>query len=133
MVRGRLAALNWVDPGQPPASFPLSAAWTVIAAHLPEETWGAIMQPSPARACSASASMGRSERSHSRAATAVMACALWFEFVVSIWQAMVAVAAGSERFIAESKGDPKPFVSSADTDRIIPATQRQYRVCAAHH
>ncbi|MCJ2027981.1 MULTISPECIES: hypothetical protein [Methylorubrum] len=37
-----LLQLGWTLVS-PPASFPPSTAWSVMAARMPEETWGAIM------------------------------------------------------------------------------------------
>ena len=43
------------------------------------------------------------------------------------------VQAAIKRFIAESNGDPKPFVWTADPDRIIQAAKRGHQVLDSHH
>lgn len=74
----------------PPPSFPLSAAWTVMAARLPEETWGAIMLAIAATRIVALGINGtfRAFRysPHIRAVTAVLAASVWFQVTLSIWQ-----------------------------------------------
>jgi hypothetical protein len=46
---------------------------------------------------------------------------------------LVEVQAAIKRFIAESNGDPKPFVWTADPDRIIQAAKRGHQVLDSHH
>lgn len=91
-----LLQLGWTLVS-PPASFPLSTAWSVMAARMPEETWGAIMLVIAGTRLLALGINGtfRSFRysPHIRAATAVLACALWYQVVLSIWQASPASTA----------------------------------------
>ena len=46
---------------------------------------------------------------------------------------LVEVQAAIKRFIAESNGDPKPFVWTADPERIIQAAKRGHQALDSHH
>ena len=50
-----------------------------------------------------------------------------------VFGSLVEVQAAIKRFIAESNGDPKPFVWTADPDRIIQAARRGHQVLDSHH
>ncbi|GEP01891.1 hypothetical protein GCM10007887_38710 [Methylobacterium haplocladii] len=46
---------------------------------------------------------------------------------------LIEVQAAIKRFIAESNGNPKPFVWTADPDRIIQSARRGDHVLGSHH
>ena len=50
-----------------------------------------------------------------------------------VFGSLIEVQAAIKRFIAESNGDPKPFVWTADPDRIIQAAKRGHQVLDSHH
>jgi transposase len=50
-----------------------------------------------------------------------------------VFGSLVEVQAAIKRFIAESNGDPKPFVWTADPDRIIQAAKRGHQALDSHH
>lgn len=50
-----------------------------------------------------------------------------------VFRSLVEVQAAIKRFIAESNGDPKPFVWTTDPDRIIQAAMRGHQVLDSHH
>ena len=50
-----------------------------------------------------------------------------------VFRSLIEVQAAIKRFIAESNGDPKPFVWTADPDRIIQAAKRGHQVLDSHH
>jgi len=50
-----------------------------------------------------------------------------------VFGSLVEVQAAIKRFIAESNGDPKPSVWTADPDRIIQAARRGHQVLDPHH
>lgn len=49
-----------------------------------------------------------------------------------VFGSLIEVQAAIKRFIAESNGDPKPFVWTADPDRIIQAAKRGHQVLDSH-
>lgn len=50
-----------------------------------------------------------------------------------VFGSLVEVQAAIKRYIAESNGDPKPFVWTADPDRIIQAAKRGHQALDSHH
>ena len=50
-----------------------------------------------------------------------------------VFGSLIEVQAAIKRFIAESNGNPKPFVWTADPDRIIQAAKRGHQVLDSHH
>lgn len=50
-----------------------------------------------------------------------------------VFGSLVEVQAAIKRFIAESNGDPKPFVWTADPDRIIQAAKRGHQALDSNH
>ncbi len=50
-----------------------------------------------------------------------------------VFGSLVEVQAAIKRFIAESNEDPKPFVWTADPDRIIQAAKRGHQALDSHH
>lgn len=50
-----------------------------------------------------------------------------------VFGSLVEVQAAIKHFIAESDGDPKPFVWTADPDRIIQAAKRGHQALDSHH
>jgi hypothetical protein len=50
-----------------------------------------------------------------------------------VFESLVEVQAAIKHFIAESDGDPKPFVWTADPDRIIQAAKRGHQALDSHH
>ena len=50
-----------------------------------------------------------------------------------VFGSLVEVQAAIKRYIAESNGDPKPFVWTADPDRIIQAAKRGHQALDWHH
>jgi transposase len=50
-----------------------------------------------------------------------------------VFGSLVEVQAAIKRFIAESNGNPKPFVWTADPDRIIQAAKRGHQALDSHH
>ena len=50
-----------------------------------------------------------------------------------VFGSLIEVQAAIKRFIAESNGNPKPFVWTADPDRIIQAARRGHQVLDSHH
>jgi transposase len=50
-----------------------------------------------------------------------------------VFGSLVEVQAAIKRFIAESNGNPKPFVCTADPDRIIQAAKRGHQALDSHH
>ena len=50
-----------------------------------------------------------------------------------VFGSLIEVQAAIKRFIAESNGNPKPFVWTADPDRIIQAAKRGHQVLDSNH
>jgi hypothetical protein len=50
-----------------------------------------------------------------------------------VFHSLVDLQAAINRFLAETNDDPKPFVWTADPDRIIAAVRRGYQVLDAIH
>jgi hypothetical protein len=44
-----------------------------------------------------------------------------------VFRSLVDLQAAINRFLAETNGDPKPFVWTADPDKIIAAVRRGYQ------
>jgi hypothetical protein len=50
-----------------------------------------------------------------------------------VFGSLIEVQAAIKSFIAESNGNPKPFVWTADPDRIIQAAKRGHQVLDSYH
>jgi hypothetical protein len=50
-----------------------------------------------------------------------------------VFGSLVEVQTAIKRFIAENNGEPKPFVWTADPDRIIQAAKRGHQALDSHH